>query len=239
MKLDCHELTPSYCGHRFCHQIIPLHRDLVGNEEGQANPQPLQTPPPSSVSMRACTCPVTSPARPLRAGGGGARPRSQPAPSAGHDRYRPPQRPQGPRPRPSASEWGVPPLFFSSGGGGGVGAIPGGISYCNTHTHTQTMNVFLPSSACCSQLGVEVFFFWAGKPPSPPTVFRRDAWGWAVGGGRAHGMQGVSCCNVAGWQGQELRCVGSTLYIWRSRACIGCPHAGSNTELMVCSGGRM
>ena len=49
----------------------------------------------------------------------------------------------------------------------------------------------------------------------------------------------VSCCNVAGSQGRELRCVGSTLYRWRSRACIGCPPAGPDTELMVCSRSRM
>ena len=39
-----------------------------------------------------------------------------------------------------------------------------------------------------------------------------------------HSMQCVSCCNLAGSQGQELRCVvGSTLHIWRSIARIGCP----------------
>ena len=31
-------------------------------------------------------------------------------------------------------------------------------------------------------------------------------------------MQCVCWSTVAGLQGQELRCVGSTLYIWRSRA---------------------
>ena len=55
-----------------------------------------------------------------------------------------------------------------------------------------------------------------------------------MGRGTAHAH--VMC--VAGWQGQELRCVASALYIWRSRACKGGPPAGPNTELMVCSSGR-
>ena len=50
-------------------------------------------------------------------------------------------------------------------------------------------------------------------------------------------MQCVSWCIVAGSQGQELRCAGSTC-TYGDPELIGSPPAGPDTELMVCSSGR-
>jgi hypothetical protein len=96
------------------------------------------------------------------------------------------------------------------------------------HTHTHTHRVCLE---VLWQRGI------SNIPPPPCYAVSRmpgdGLWG-AVG---HTNMQCVSCCLVVGYEGRSRGVLAAFVHI-AQLACEGCPPAGPNTELMVCSSGR-